>query len=186
MKNEHVVSDETDNEIVRRCLQGDTNSFCHLVKRYQTMLYNLIYRIIGERDDTADVLQDVFVKAFEKLHTFDQNKKFHAWIYRIAVNESINFLHHHDRMVHLIEESCIAVNDTPDLILQKADTVHNLEKALQRLKPEHRIIIILKHFGELSYHEISEILGIPERTVKSRLFTARCELRKILENFKNV
>jgi len=180
----HDLSHETDSDIVRRCLQGDTNAFCHLVKRYQTILYNIIYRILGDSDDTADVLQDVFVKAFEKLRTFDQSKRFYAWMYRIAVNESINFIHHHDRMIHLIEESCISTDDLPDIVLQKADTVQMIDSALQRIRPEQRVLIILKNFGELSYHEISEILGISEKTVKSRLYTARNELRKEMIHLK--
>lgn len=185
INNENTLSHDADIGIIRQCMHGNTDAFCSIVEKYQNLLFHVIYRMIGDRDDAADILQNVFIKAFEKLHMYNPRKNFRFWIHRIAVNESINFIHHRHRLINVIEERVIAIDDTPDVLLQKTELVDTIEKALLRLNTEHRILIILKHFGELSYRDISEILGISEKTVKSRLYSARQQLRKILININD-
>jgi RNA polymerase sigma-70 factor, ECF subfamily len=180
INNSSDTKDESDSTIIEKCLHGDTGAFELLVERYQYRLYTIVCRIMGDRDDAADVLQNVFIKVFENLHTYNTRYKFYSWLYRIAVNESYNFLHHRERMTSLIATSHISVGEPPEELFQKYDTTKSIENALLGLKTEHRIIIVLKHFGELSYREIAEILEIPKKTVKSRLFSARQELKNAL------
>jgi RNA polymerase sigma-70 factor, ECF subfamily len=180
INNSSDTKDESDSIIIEKCLHGDTGAFGLLVERYQSRLYTIVCRIMGDRDDAADVLQNVFIKVFENLHSYNTRYKFYSWLYRIAVNESYNFLHYREKMTSLIAASQISVDDSPAERMEKSDVIRNLEEALTNLKTEQRIIIVLKHFGELSYREIAEILDIPEKTVKSRLFSARQELKNLL------
>ena len=146
---------------------------------YEGTLFNAALRITGSRDDAMDVTQNAFVKAYEKLHTFNPSYRFFSWIYRITVNEAINLSRRRPR------ETAIGGNQpaeapNPEQASQQAQTSRAVHRALRRLSPEHRTLVVLKHLEGLSYQEMATILTISEKKVKSRLFTARRELRKIL------
>ncbi len=183
MKN--AISDKEDHVIVHRCIRGDTEAFCVMVKKYQSMLFSLVYHMIGNCDEASTVLEAVFVKAFEELHTYSRRKKFYLWILHVAVMECLDFLHCRDRMTNLKDTGLMSDHDIPDKFFQKAEVDYKLEDALLKLQTGHRIVVVLKHIGKLSYREISEILDLPERTVKSRLYSGRQELRKVILNVKD-
>jgi RNA polymerase sigma-70 factor, ECF subfamily len=174
-KRDHIAGTD-DSDIVQKCIHGDTEVYSIIIERYQSVLYNLIYRIIGDRDDSLEVLQTVFTRAFEQLKAYDPQIEFIAWICQIAVNETVEYVHHQDRMTNMIEKSSIVVDHIPREFIPDTDAGKIIEEALLRLETDRRIIIILKHLGNFSYREISEILGITEKTAQSRLFTARHEL----------
>lgn len=173
------MSHEHDKRIVRQCLAGDTELFGTLVERYQTPLFNAALKIVQNYDDADEVTQAVFVKAFEKLHTYDPKFKFFSWIYRMVVNESLNFV---SRKKNFDELSPDFVSEarTPLESFQEAELSDFLQDAIMKLQLDYRVVIVLRHFGDLSYKDMSYVLELPEKTVKSRLFTARNMLRDIL------
>lgn len=170
-----------DSKWVSRCRNGDLSAFEKLVKKYHKLLFNLAYRMTNNYDDSEDITQTVFIKAYENLGSYNQEYKFYSWIYRIALNESINHWKSQKRKVALEIEVPSDDNSPADnydaLIIR--ETVQN---ALMQIKPKYRTLIILKHFQNNSYADIALILAIPEQKVKSRLFTARKLLKNILEN----
>ncbi len=168
-----------DQTLVRRYLEGERRAFEPLVERYQKTIYNVALRMANDPDDAADITQNVFIKASEKLGTYDPKYKFFSWIYRIAVNESINFVGSAKRNEALPEE-LVAEDDNPEEILQAGMLSNSVEEGLTKLSDDNRIVIILRHFEELSYDEIGFILDLPVKRVKSRLFTARQSLKRIL------
>lgn len=168
-----------DREFVRRFLAGEKEAFEPLVDRYQKMVYNVALRMVNDPDDAKDITQNVFVRAAEKLDSFNPRFKFFSWIYRIAVNESINFLESRKRNEHLSEE-IIESGKGPEELLQDSMVSASVEHGLMKLSDDNRIVIILRHFADLSYEEIGFILDLPAKTVKSRLFTARQSLKRIL------
>lgn len=170
---------DRDVTLVNACLSGDTAAFGALVDAYEGTLFNAALRITGSRDDAMDVTQNAFVKAYEKLHTFDPTYRFFSWIYRITINEALNLRRRRPRET-AIGGDRPAEAPNPEQASQQAQTTRSVRRALQRLRPEHRTLVVLKHLEGLSYQEIATILGINEKKVKSRLFTARRELRKIL------
>ena len=119
------------------------------------------------------------VKAFEKLENFNPKYKFFSWIYRIVINEALNFLHQGRNFLGL-DENIISKQKTPDQILEQTELSENIRDALMNIEPNYRVLIELKHFQNCSYSEIGFIMNIPEKTVKSRLYTARQSLGKIL------
>jgi RNA polymerase sigma-70 factor (ECF subfamily) len=165
--------------LVDACLRGDRSAFDELVDRYEGPLYNAAFRITGSVDDAMDATQAAFVKAFEKLHSYDPKYKFFSWIYRIVVNQSLNLVGRR-REEPGLEIDLPAKGRNPESVLDDRERMDELEKALLELAPEHRTMILLKHLEGFSYQEIGELLGIPEKTVKSRLFSARQRLRTIL------
>jgi len=168
-----------DQTLVRRFLEGERRAFEPLVERYQKTVYNVALRMANDPDDAADITQNVFIKASEKLGSYDPTYKFFSWIYRIAVNESINFVNSARKSEALSEE--LATGDSgPEEILQAGMVSETVEEGMTKLSDDNRIVIILRHFEELSYDEIGFILDLPVKTVKSRLFTARQSLKKIL------
>ena len=173
------MSDEQDALLVTRCLQGDVHAFEPLIEKYQRPIYNAALRFVNCHEDAEDIAQSVFVKAYENLDGYNPKYRFFSWLYRIAVNESINFLNPRKRLVRLDEE-CASHHKTPEEEFNERETHDNIQKALMSLDTPSRIVIVLRHFQELSYREISYILDIPEKTVKSRLFTARGQLRELL------
>jgi len=126
-----------------------------------------------------DATQSAFVNAYEKLHTFDPTYRFFSWIYRIAVNQSLNLVGSRKDQTEL-EENTAMEGRGPAEIFDSNEARGQLKRALLELEPNHRTVIVLKHLEGFSYREIGELLDIPEKTVKSRLFTARQRLRVIL------
>jgi RNA polymerase sigma-70 factor (ECF subfamily) len=166
--------------LIDRCRNGDRQAFAELLGQYQKAVYNAAYRIVGDPDDAADVTQAVFLKAFENLDRFDPKYRFFSWIYRIAVNESIN---HNKRGKRLqpLEEGLVPGGSGPDAAAQENDLSREIQGGLMKLKENYRTVVVLRHFSDFSYREISEILQIPEKTVKSRLYTARQLMRESLQ-----
>jgi len=118
---------------------------------------------------------------FERLHQFDFEHRFYSWIYRIAINESIDILNGRSREAPLEDEDGLPDNRTPLDDCDDAERGGALQAAIMSLAPDYRAVIVLRHFADRSYQEMAEILGIPEKTVKSRLFSARQLLRERLE-----
>ncbi len=165
--------------LVNACLSGDTTAFGSLVDTYEGKLFNVALQITGSRDDAMDATQSAFVKAYEKLHTFDPTYRFFSWIYRITVNEALNLRHRRPRATAL-DINTAADQPDPEQASHSAEITRNVHLALKGLDPEYRALVVLKHLQGLSYREIAEIVGISEQRVKSRLFSARQKLRTIL------
>jgi RNA polymerase sigma-70 factor (ECF subfamily) len=168
----------TDAELVKQCLEGDRAAFGVLVDRYQKPVFNAALRIVGNGEDAADITQVVFLKAYERLRSYKPNYKFFSWLYRIAVNESINFAK--ARRQHEEIDDSIPAEDGPGGEETPEAVEAIVEEALQALSLEHRLVLILCHLQELSYREAGYVLDLPEKTVKSRLFTARKVLKDVL------
>jgi len=168
--------DARDAAAVARCRDGDTEAFGELVERYERVVFNLVMRMVRDHDEAGDITQTVFVRAFEKLGTFDPRYRFFSWLYRIAINQSLNHLQGRRRFQE-IDSGIGGSLPRPDAEFVQSEMTEHLHRALAALKFDYRIVLILKHFLLLSYREIGEILELPEKTVKSRLFSGRQLLR---------
>ena len=169
-----------------RCRGGDRVAFAGLVMRYQRPLYNAAFRIVGNSDDAADVTQSVFLKIAQQLDEYDPQYRFFSWIYRIAVNESLNLVRRNRREEPLGEEDELpgAEGEDPERRASEAQAARRIERALMGMSTEDRTVLTLRHFSEFSYREIGSILGVEEKTVKSRLFEARQRLRLLLDDMR--
>ena len=150
-----------------------------LLDRYQKPIYNVALRMVNNIDDAADLTQTVFIRAYEKLNSYNDRYEFYSWLYRIAVNTSLNFVEKNKRQDLLGDRDVLQGSDVEDE-LESRERVEKLEEAILELRPEYRIVIVLRHFHDLSYDEMGTILDIPEKTVKSRLFSARQLLKGLL------
>lgn len=167
-----------DVELVGRCLRGEVEAFEPLVARYQKVLFNLALRMLGDPEDARDVTQTAFVKAYEKLATYDPAYRFFSWIYRIAMNECLNLRQR--RPSHESLDERLAAPDSPYFEAEAHETSERVQTGLLRLPAELREVLVLRHFLELSYGEISAALHLAEKTVKARLYSARQRLGQIL------
>jgi RNA polymerase sigma-70 factor, ECF subfamily len=169
--------DEVD--LIERSLAGDERAFAGLVETHQRVLYNLALRMVRDPEDAEDLTQTVFVKAFRNLDRFDRRHRFFSWVYRIMMNEAIN--HIRARRPHeTLDEQLLAPGDTPERHFERAQVDERVRRAVMSLEEDHRDVIVLRHFLLRSHREMSALLGIPEKTVKSRLHTARARLGEVL------
>ena len=167
-----------DQQLVSRCVSGEVEAFAPLVARYQKVLFNVALRMIGNRQDAEDITQTAFLRAYEKLATYDPSYRFFSWIYRIAVNECLNVLSRR-RPEGALDPSLPSKSGGQDPVEEREVREH-VEEALLKLPSDLKQVVILRHFVELSYREMSTALAIPEKTVKSRLYTARQRLGEML------
>jgi RNA polymerase sigma-70 factor (ECF subfamily) len=165
--------------LVQACLTGDRSAFDELVDRYQRTLFNVAYRITGSVEDAMDVTQSAFVDAYEKLHTFDPSRRFFSWIYRIACNRALKVVEKR-RPQEELDANAHRTDSNPAEEYATTEAGDFLNRALADLGQHYRVVIVLKHVLGYSYREIGEILDLPEKTVKSRLFSARQRLRTVL------
>ncbi len=173
------MNEEDDPTLVRRCQEGDRHAFEQLVLRYQKPVFNVALRMLHDRQDALDVAQTTFLKVFEHLASYDPSHRFYSWIYRIAVNETLNALGSRKPAAQINgEEPDEAPGPERQLEGEQASQV--LEDALMRITPELRTVVILRHVMHLSYQDMADILQLPEKTVKSRLYSARQLLREHL------
>lgn len=165
--------------LVRDCLEGNTKSFEGIIDKYQKPIFNVAFRLVNDFEDAQDITQSVFVKVFENLKSYNPKYKFFSWIYRMAVNESVNYLKRRKPREEL-EPNILSKEKTPDEHYDDIEMSERIGNALMYLPIDYRAVIILRHFEYFSYKEMSFILNIPEKTVKSRLFSARQQLKDIL------
>jgi len=168
-----------DLALIERCRSGDRRALQLLVERYQRPVLNAAFRILGNREDAADATQTTFLKVFEHLDRYDAKYKLFSWIYRIAVNESIDQLHR-NRQLQDLDDNEASDADGPEEQTASARLSHQVQEALMVLGEEYRVVLVLRHFSECSYEQIGEILNLPEKTVKSRIYMARQQLNSLL------
>ena len=175
-----------------RCKQGGRNAFTELVASFERPVFAVAFRMLGNVADAADVAQSVFLKVFEHIDDYDQQRRAFSWIYRIAVNESLDRMrwrkrngmeqegaHGPDGGESILDRQA-SDEDGPDGLLEASQRHDSVQAALMELQRDYRTVIVLRHFSGCSYGEIAEILHVPEKTVKSRLHTARQLLRSRL------
>ena len=173
------MKEDSDWLLVERCRQGDRRAFEALVGRYEKPVYNAALRMLSNPEDAGDVAQTVFLKVFEHLADYDPRHRFYSWIYRIALNESINVFGRRNRHEPITGNELDERRGAEDEIDNQRLGVR-VQVALMSIKPEYRAVIVLRHFLELSYEDIGHTLELPEKTVRSRLFTARQLLKQAL------
>jgi RNA polymerase sigma-70 factor (ECF subfamily) len=171
---------DDDAGLVKRSLDGDHAAFEMLVNRYQRVLYSVAVRMLGNREDAKDAAQTAFVRAYERLSTFDPSFRFFSWLYRILVNECLNVLKSR-RPVETIDALLPALAaGNPFDAAALGERRAQVETAVLQLPHDYREVIVLRHFIDMSYEEMSEAIGVPVKTVKSRLHTARQRLGQLL------
>ena len=175
----------TDADLIRRARTGDRSAFGDLVLRHQDRVYGYLLRTLGSAADAQDVTQTTFLLAWRKLDQFRGEAKLTTWLTQIAVNQAASLrrkkrpkaqLNTEDRGVPVTDASA----ERPSARLETADRDRLVQEALGRLSPEHREVLVLKEFQDHDYKEISDLVGCPIGTVRSRLHRARCELAALL------
>lgn len=196
----HYMKSEVDEKVlVEAVLSKDKVAFEKLIRQYEGLVIHIVVPLIKNQNDREDICQDVFMKVFEKLHTFQFRSKLSTWIGNIAYNTSINFLQKKKNV--LLEdifksnnendsttyENFISKNETqsPERILILKEESKQLAAAVDKLPPIQKTLLLLFHQDELSLDEISAIIEMPVNTVKSHLFRARINLKEILLQNKN-
>jgi RNA polymerase sigma-70 factor (ECF subfamily) len=185
-----MIGCNDENSLIASCRAGRTEAFGVLVQRYQDRLYPTMLRLTGSADDALDLLQDAFLRAFEKLDRFQGESSFYTWVYRIAVNLALSGRRRRrvtarlgiggGRGEPLDPQDDSSLSD-PTLPLERAERDDLIQSALNSLADDHRAVVVMKEFDGLHYEEIATILNIPVGTVRSRLHRARLDLRERLK-----
>ncbi len=184
---------KTDEEIAAQIQRGDSELFGVLVERYERKISNYARKFIADSEDIKDLVQEVFIKAYVNLKSFDSNRKFSSWLYRIAHNEFINALKKKGRekitffdlnfdilFPHLI------LSKAPDNNLANGELRLMLDRSLSKLSPKYREVLALYYYEELNYYEIADILRIPVSTVGVRLKRGKVMLKKIINQTEKI
>lgn len=179
---------ESDEALLKAVKNGDCESFNPLIERYKLPLYKVMYRMVLNRDDAEDLVEEAFIKAYRSIKRFDTDRPFYSWLRRIAVNNAINFLKKERRNLteplEFVEKSLSNGRNDPVAMTEQKMMKERINEAMGRLPKEFRIIMSLKVEKDLSYDEISRALNIPKGTVMSRLARARQKLRHILNEME--
>jgi RNA polymerase sigma-70 factor, ECF subfamily len=181
-----IVYQQSDWELVRRYRDGDRAAFSELMTRYQRPVYNAAYGVLHCVEDARDITQDVFLKVAERLSEYDPQYKFFSWIYRIALNESLNLQRRNGRKDPRDVQIGLpaADNANPEKQIEDAQLAERIRSAMMRMSDSDRSVLVLRHFSECSYEEIGQILDLDGKTVKSRLFESRQRLRGLLADLE--
>jgi len=184
-----------DQVLVKRAQGGDSAAFDELVRRYQERIYATVYHMTSNHEDANDLAQDAFVKAYRALGSFKGDSSFFTWLYRIAVNKTINFLKQRKNRNHLsLNDLDFNAEHDPDLIALVSDKTprrevglvelsEKLNAAMQKLSDDHRLVVTLHDVQGLPHEEISKIMNCNIGTVRSRLFYARQQLQAYLSDY---
>jgi RNA polymerase sigma-70 factor (ECF subfamily) len=184
---------ELERSLLRRLRDRDERAFRELIEAHRDRVFNICYRMLGNRHESEDVAQEVFITVFKTIETFREEAKFSTWLYRVAVNHCKNRIKYlarrHDKDRDELDEGASGANGTPigaplpnapDRALEGAQMEKLLQDAIALLDEDQRTVVVLRDVEDLSIEEICEITGLPDGTVKSRLHRARLVLRKRL------
>jgi RNA polymerase sigma-70 factor (ECF subfamily) len=186
---------EQQEQLVKRCLAGEDSAWEELLKAHNRKVYNLCYRFTGRSGEAEDLTQEVFIKIFQTLRTYDDAQgAFSTWLNRVARNHLVDHYRrtHKDRLTSSLEEEPSVLQETPSreehpmARLESQERRELLQAALDRLSPDMREAVILRDFQDLDYDEIAQVLGVPQGTVKSRINRGRLELARVLKRMEGV
>jgi RNA polymerase sigma factor (sigma-70 family) len=181
--------------LVKRALKGDLSAYDDLVRRYQERIYATIYHMTSNHEDANDLAQEAFIKAFQALRSFKGGSSFYTWVYRIAVNKTLNFLKQRKNKTHMsLDDLDFNAEHDPDLVALISDKTprreaglaelqEKLNAAMQKLSEPHRLVVTLHDVQGLSHEEIAKIVDCNAGTVRSRLFYARQQLQAYLSDY---
>ncbi len=184
-----------DPQLVARCLGGEDAAWEELLRVHNRKIYNLCYRFTGRPSEAEDLTQEVFIKVFQTLTTYDAVQgSFSTWLNRVARNHLVDHYRrtHKERLTSSIEDETGGLEDKPSAEEHPIARVESRERheilqaALNRLSPDMREAVVLRDFQDLDYDEIAEVLGVPEGTVKSRINRGRLELAKVIKRMEGV
>lgn len=191
-----AVEERTDDlQLVRRAQEGDMGAYDELIKRYQERIYATIYHMTSNHEDASDLAQEAFIKAYQALNSFKKESSFFTWVYRIAVNKTINFLNQRkQRRFQSLNDLDFNAEHDPDLLalvsernprrdVNLAELQEKLNEAMQKLSEIHRLVVTLHDIQGLAHDEIAKIMGCNVGTVRSRLFYARQQLQAYLSEY---
>ena len=172
-----------ESELILAAQGGDSSAFATLVNRYSRRVYRLAYSFVHNVDDSADIVQEVFIRAYRNISRFDTNRALYPWLHRITRNLCINLKSRKANTETTLpaEEIIPAVSSDPLAVALENEKLIAIREAIEELPPMHREIIILKHYQECSYAEMADILDVPVGTIMSRLYNARQKLKVLLE-----
>jgi RNA polymerase sigma-70 factor (ECF subfamily) len=183
--------------LLRRLRERDERAFREMMEQYQDRVFNLLYRMIGTREEAEDLAQEVFVTVFKSIDQFRGESKFSTWLYRVAANHCKNRIKYlsrrHDRDTGVLDDAAERQSvaqggapigaghiEGPDRVLEGIEMEKLVQQAIALLDEDQRLVVVLRDIEELSYEEICQITGLPEGTVKSRLHRARLALKEKL------
>lgn len=191
-----VVPEAVDDIVwVRAAQQGDVSAYDELVRRYQERIYSTVYHMTSNHEDAVDLAQETFIKGFQALKSFKGDSSFYTWVYRIAVNKTINFLKSRKNKTHLsLNDLDFHAEHDPDLVALISDRTprrdvglaelqEKLNGAMQKLSPSHRLVVTLHDIQGLPHEDIARIMDCNVGTVRSRLFYARQQLQAHLSDY---
>lgn len=190
-----VISPTEESEFVKRAQRGDMDAYDELVRRYQERIYATIYHMTSNHEDANDLAQETFIKAFHALKSFKGGSSFYTWVYRIAVNKTINFLKQRKNKAHMsLNDLDFNAEHDPDLValisektprreVNLTELQEKLNSAMQKLSEPHRLVVTLHDVQGLSHEEIAKIMDCNIGTVRSRLFYARQQLQAYLSDY---
>jgi RNA polymerase sigma-70 factor, ECF subfamily len=182
-------------DLVRQAQRGDLAAYDELVQRYQERIYATVYHMTSNHEDANDLAQDSFIKAFQALKSFKGGSSFYTWLYRIAVNKTINFLKQRKNRTHMsLNDLDFNTENNPDLVALISEKTprrdaglkelqEKLNAALLKLSEPHRLVVVLHDVQGRSHEEIAEIMDCNIGTVRSRLFYARQQLQSLLADY---
>lgn len=194
-KLENKIRAAEDLALVNRARKEDSSAYDELIHRYQERIYATVYHMTSNHEDANDLTQETFIKAYRALHSFKGDSSFYTWIYRIAVNKTINFLKTRKNRVHMsLNDLDFNAENDPDLValvsdktprrdLNLSELQEKLNEAMQKLSEVHRMVVTLHDVQGLSHDEIAGIVGCNVGTVRSRLFYARQQLQGTLADY---
>jgi RNA polymerase sigma-70 factor (ECF subfamily) len=187
---------KVDDALIARTQAGDTSAFDELVTKYSPRLYGLVYHMTSNHEDTNDLLQDIFAKAYRSINGFRGKSSFYTWMHSIAVNMTINFLKKRGRRFHMSLDDVdsniqndkefleLTASSNPVREANLGELQQRLNEAMMKLSEEHRAVVTMFDIQGMPHAEISKIMGVSEGTVRSRLFYAHQQLQNYLEEFR--
>src|SRR5271157_1982844 len=195
LSDQNEPSGQLEGDLVRRAQRGDLAAYDELVKRYQERIYATVYHMTSNHEDANDLAQDSFIKAFQALKSFKGGSSFYTWLYRIAVNKTINFIKQRKNRIHMsLNDLDFNAENNPDLVALISDKTprrdaglkelkEKLNAAMLKLSESHRLVVVLHDVQGMSHEEVAEVMDCNIGTVRSRLFYARQQLQSLLTDY---
>jgi RNA polymerase sigma-70 factor (ECF subfamily) len=186
---------EQDQELLKRCLTGDDSAWENLLRVHTRKIYNLCYRFTGRTQDAEDLTQEIFIKVFQTIRSYDAAQgAFTTWLNRVARNHLVDHYRRtkHDRATSSLEDELGTIEEKPSPEaaplgqVELRERKETLQAALSRLSPDLREAVVLRDLHDLDYQEIAQVLGVPSGTVKSRINRGRLELARVLKRMEGM